>query len=398
MSMREWIEQNQGRFIEELAAYCAIPSVSTMGLGMREAAGWVVARLESLGATVELLPTAGAPVVYAEIGPEDAGRTLLIYNHYDVQPPDPLEEWESPPFVLTERDGKLYARGTADNKANFLSRLHAIEGLQAMAGTLPLRIRWLIEGEEEVGSPSLPGFSEQHGERWADSDGCLWEAGYKDEHGRMTMYSGLKGIAYYHLEVRGTNADKHSSWATLLPNAAWRLVWALSSLKDENERILIDGLMEHVAEPTAAERAYLARIPFDDASLRETHGVDGFVTGVKGTEALVRHLYQPTCTICGIQSGYTGPGSKTVLPHLAFAKLDFRLVPDLTPELVHDLLRAAGHRAGGDSLAADGGNGTDAPGYGALRYPGGWLWDRPRGLEHARAEREHPPGRLPGGG
>ncbi|MGH2541233.1 MAG: M20/M25/M40 family metallo-hydrolase, partial [Ardenticatenaceae bacterium] len=197
----------------------------------------------------------------------------------------------------------------------------------------------LIEGEEEIGSPSLGPFCQEQGWRWADSHGCLWEAGYKNEHGQMVLYSGLKGIAYFELRAHGANADKHSSLATLLPNPAWRLVWALSTLKAPDETILIDDLMEHVATPSGAEMHYLQQIPFDDASMRATHGIARFVTGVSGRQALVRHLYQPTCTICGIGSGYTGPGAKTVLPNYASAKLDFRLVPNLTPELVRDLLR-----------------------------------------------------------
>jgi acetylornithine deacetylase/succinyl-diaminopimelate desuccinylase-like protein len=339
MAISAFVKQHQRRLLDELAAYCAIPSVAATGNSLQEGADWVARRLRSLGAAVEVIPTGGAPVVYAELGPPTAARTLLIYNHYDVQPPDPIAAWDSPPFTLTERNGNLYARGVADNKANFLSRVHALEALLSTEGALPLRVRWIIEGEEEVGSRHLESFCTTEGQRWADSDGCLWEAGYKDEQGRMTLYSGLKGIAYVELRVRGANEDKHSALATLLPNPAWRLVWALNTLKDANETILIDGLMAHVAGPDAAERRFLDQIPFDDAALRATHGVSAFVTGVEGRQALERHLYQPTCTICGIESGYTGPGSKTVLPHTASAKLDFRLVPDLTPDVVHQLLR-----------------------------------------------------------
>ncbi|MBA3533270.1 MAG: M20/M25/M40 family metallo-hydrolase [Ardenticatenales bacterium] len=344
--MHAYIETQQDRFIDELAALCAIPSVAAEGQGIDEAAQWVAARLAALGATVEVIPTGGSPVVYAEHGPADAARTLLIYNHYDVQPATPLELWESPPFTLTRRDGNLHARGVADNKANLLSRLHAVELLQATQGQLPLRLRWIIEGEEEIGSPGLTTFAEQYGSRWADSDGCLWEAGYKDAQGRMTLYSGMKGIAYFELRVRGICLDSHSSNATLLPNAAWRLVWALSTIKDASEQICIDGFMDHVVAPGEAELRYLAEISYDDEAIREANGIEAFVAGVSGQAALRRHLYQPTCTICGLESGYMGEGVKTVLPSSALAKLDFRLVPDLTPELVHELLRAHLDRRG----------------------------------------------------
>jgi acetylornithine deacetylase/succinyl-diaminopimelate desuccinylase-like protein len=303
-----------------------------------------------VGASVERLEGTAAPVVFAELGPRDAQRTLLIYNHYDVQPPEPFDEWESPPFTLTFKDGTMVARGVGDNKANLLARIHAVEAWQATRGTLPLRILWFIEGEEESGSPNLGAFAREHGHRWAGADGCLWEAGYKNERGQMVMYAGVKGIAYFELRAYGANADKHSSLATLLPNPAWRLVWALNTLKDENENILVEGLMEHVAEPTGAQLRYLEQLPLDDEDMRRTHGVERFVTGVEGFDALRRHLYQPTCTICGINSGYSGPGTKTVLPHYASAKLDFRLVPKLTPELVRDLLRQHLDRYGFDDI------------------------------------------------
>lgn len=339
--MRAYLDQHRRRFLDELTTYCAIPSVSAEGRGLEAAMTWVRQRLEQVGAAVEVLDVpGGTPVVYAELGPIDAGRSLLIYNHYDVQPPDPLELWHSRPFEPQVRDGKLYARGVADNKANFLSRVLAVEAWQAAHGALPVRIRWLVEGEEEVGSRSLPDFCHAHGRRWADSDGCLWETGYKDEHGRAVLYSGLKGIASFELRVHGANADKHSSMATLLPNPAWRLVWALATLKAPDETILIDGFMDQVAPPSEAERRFVERIPYDDAKIRQTHGVAEFITGVTGHDALLRHLFQPTCTICGIHSGYAGPGMKTVLPNEAVAKLDFRLVADLTPELARNLLRA----------------------------------------------------------
>ena len=339
--IQAWIDAHRPRLFAELCDYLAIPSVSALGQGIEAASDWVERRLTALGAQVRRFePPGGNPILYAELGPAEADRALLIYNHYDVQPVDPLALWTQPPFEPTQREGRLYARGTADNKANFLSRVQAVEAWQALRGPLPLRIRWIVEGEEETGSRSLPGFCAAEGWRWADSAGCLWEAGYKDEHERMTLYSGLKGLAAFELVARTAEADKHSSMATLLPNAGWRLTWALASLKDPDERILIEGLMDHVRAPGPAELRALAAIPFDDAAFRASHGQSTLLTGVRGAEALKRHLYQPTCTICGVTCGYQDPGMKTVLPHMALAKLDFRLVPDLEPELVGRLLRA----------------------------------------------------------
>jgi acetylornithine deacetylase/succinyl-diaminopimelate desuccinylase-like protein len=166
----------------------------------------------------------------------------------------------------------------------------------------------------------------------------LWESGRRDEHDRIVLYSGLKGIAAFEIRLRGANSDKHSAMATLIPNPAWRMVWLLQTLKSPEETILIDGFMDLVAEPTADDLEHVSRIPFDDDAMRSSHGIDSFVLDVTGQDALLRHLYQPTCTICGLTSGYSGPGMKTVLPAEATAKIDFRLVPDLTPEAVGRML------------------------------------------------------------
>ncbi|MEK7863327.1 MAG: M20/M25/M40 family metallo-hydrolase, partial [Chloroflexota bacterium] len=171
------------------------------------------------------------------------------------------------------------------------------------------------------------------------ADGCIWEAGYKDATGRPTISLGLKGIAYFELRVRGPKSDVHSSQATIIPDPAWRLVWALATLKDADDRITIDGFAEHVREPDEADIALLERLPYDEAETKRIHGIGAFVRGLSGTALKRKHFFEPTCTICGLASGYSGPGSKTVLPAVASVKLDFRLVPDLEPALVGRLLR-----------------------------------------------------------
>src|SRR5207237_8594494 len=190
-------------------------------------------------------------------------RTLLVYNHYDVQPPDPLDEWETPPFEPTERDGHLFGRGVSDNKGNLMARLQAIEAYRATIGELRLRVRVLYGGEEESGSPHLAAFVDANADRLR-ADGCIWEAGYKDAAGRPTISLGIKGIAYFELRVRGPKQDVHSSQATIIPNPAWRLVWALATLKDANDRITIDGLWDHVRPATEGDVALLERLPFDE--------------------------------------------------------------------------------------------------------------------------------------
>ena len=351
-----YVRAREREYIDELKVLIRQPTVSAQGIGIPETARIVLDRTKNRGgiAAEALSVDGGPPTIVGESGHGD--RTLLIYNHYDVQPPDPLDEWETPPFEPTERDGYLYGRGVSDNKGNLLARLQAIEAYSATMGELPLRIRVLYEGEEESGSAHLAAFVSRHGERLR-ADGCVWEAGYKDAAGRPTISCGLKGIAYIELRARGAKKDAHSSLGTIVPNPAWRLVWALATLKNEAEEITIDGFMDVVRPPTAADRALLEGLPFDEQGMLRIHGISRFVLGLHGYELKKKHFLEPTCTICGMVSGYTGAGSKTVLPAVATAKIDFRLVPDLTPEKVTALLRAHLDRRGFEDIEVVPGHG-----------------------------------------
>jgi acetylornithine deacetylase/succinyl-diaminopimelate desuccinylase-like protein len=334
---KAYVDANRERFLKELTALVAQPSIVAQGIGLEETAEMVWIRLEHLGASLQRFDLPGSPpILVAEIG--QGKRTMLVYNHYDVQPPEPLDEWESPPFEPVIRDGRIYGRGVADDKGDLQCRLHAIDAYQRAVGPLPLRLRFLIEGEEEVGSPHLGPFAGKHREL-LQADGCLWETGQKDAARRPVLELGVKGICYIELSTTTAATDLHSMWGGVVPNAAWRLVWALGTLKDKDGRILVEGLMDNVRRPSRAETSLLERLPFDAAAIRESFGFGEYVRGLSGTELLAELFYHPTCTICGIESGYTGPGAKTVLPNKATAKIDFRLVPDLTPGLVLGLLR-----------------------------------------------------------
>jgi acetylornithine deacetylase/succinyl-diaminopimelate desuccinylase-like protein len=339
-----YVEASRSRFLDELKALCAQPSIAAQGIGLEEAAALIEHRMERLGARMQrFVIEDGPPILCAEVGQGE--RTLLIYNHYDVQPPDPLDEWETPPFEPSVRNGRLYARGVADDKGDLLCRLQAVEAYQAAVGPLPLRLRFIVEGEEEVGSPHLGVFARQHADL-LQADGCLWETGEKDSARRFVLTLGVKGICYVELVVRTATSDLHSMWGGVIPNAAWRLSWALNTLKDIDDHILVDGLMERVKAPSEAERAHLATLPFDEEQIKKDFGFSDFVQGLSGVDLLIKHFYEPTCTICGLKAGYLEKGVKTVLPHTATAKVDFRLVPDLTPELVVELLRAHLDRRG----------------------------------------------------
>jgi acetylornithine deacetylase/succinyl-diaminopimelate desuccinylase-like protein len=264
----------------------------------------------------------------------------MIYNHYDVQPPDPWDEWTSPPFEPQLRDGKLYARGVADNKADLVARLTAIRAYQETVGPLPLRLLYVIEGQEEMGSPRLFDFARKQQHLLVGVDGCLWEFGYKSTQERPVVNLGVKGILSVELRVATASSDAHSGNGGLFPNAAWRLVEALHTLRDPAGQVTIDGLPGHVRPPSPRDLALLAEIPHDDEAVQAAYGLrQGFLGGLAGAAAVRRLLLEPALTINGLLSGYTGPGSKTVIPARAMAKLDLRLVPDLTPDLARQLLR-----------------------------------------------------------
>jgi acetylornithine deacetylase/succinyl-diaminopimelate desuccinylase-like protein len=335
------IERNSDDYLAELQRLVRQPSIAAQGIGIEECARLVAAMLEEAGARAQVLRLEGAaPLVCGEI-PGRSQKTLLIYEHYDVQPPEPLDEWLSDPFDPQIRDGKLYGRGTADTKGNLAARLSAIRALRDVRGGIPVTVKFLVEGEEEVGSVNLHRYAHHYPEVFR-ADGCLWESGSKDHKEIPNLYLGVKGICYVELEARAANRDLHSSLATIVPNPAWRLVWALATLKDKQENVLIDGFYDDVAGPTPDELEELRRIAAqrDDQALLRDLELDHYLQGLSGLELLKRHLYQPTCTICGLVSGYTGEGSKTVLPKVARAKIDFRLVPNQRADDVLAKLRS----------------------------------------------------------
>lgn len=333
-----YLTQHRERLLEDYKDFLRQPSVAATGQGIVEMAALVARRLATLGAQVQIVPTEGnaPPVVWAELGEGD--KTLLIYNHYDVQPAEPLDLWISPPYEPTIRDGLLFARGASDDKGELVTRIHAIEAWLATQGNLPFKIKWLIEGEEEIGSPHLHQWIEKHKD-WLKADGCLWEFGGFDEKGRFELTMGVKGICYVQLRVKSVDHDLHSSLAPLAPNAAWRLIWALNSIKDENENIIIEGYSDYVREPTDAQMALLQQLPYEEDIVKGNWKIDHFLKDRTGIDALKQLHFTPTATICGLTSGWQGIGAKTVLPAEATAKVDFRLVPDLTPDLAAELLR-----------------------------------------------------------
>jgi acetylornithine deacetylase/succinyl-diaminopimelate desuccinylase-like protein len=329
--LEAYLESHAGEALALVEQLCRQPSIAAQNLGLNETADLVQALLDGAGfATQQLRVEGGPPAVYGE----QRGRspfTLLLYNHYDVQPADPLELWESPPFEPTVRDGKLFARGASDNKGELAARLAAVRALLAVDGELPITIRWIVEGEEEVGSPHFAPLAECYADLLR-ADGCLWEGGGFDVADRPDITLGTKGMLYVQLEVQGAGKDAHSGAAPILPSAAWRLVQALASLRTPDGKIRIAGFYDAVRSPTPAELEAMDQQTDMEEEWRKAYQVSEFADRLTGLALRERLAFSPTCNIAGLLSGYTEKGVKTVLPARAMAKIDFRLVPDQDPD------------------------------------------------------------------
>ncbi|MFS0916391.1 M20/M25/M40 family metallo-hydrolase [Brevibacillus sp. 179-C 1.1 NHS] len=330
------VQENLPQAIEKLKQYLRFPTVSAQHKAIPETVEYVVKMIHEVGGETKVLDNLGGnPVVYAffAAGSEgDASKTILFYDHYDVQPPEPFHEWNTEPFDPTIIDGKLYARGAADNKGDLVTRLTAIHILQQQAGGLPCNIKFLIEGEEEIGSPNLEPYLREYRELF-QADACIWEFGGKDENERINMVAGIKGMAYLELTCVGAEIDMHSSVGAYVDNAAWRLVQALATMKNQQNEILVEGFFDGIEEPTNNEKKVVSELPFSEEALTELYGLKRpLITAAKGVDPREAMVFHPTMTICGLDSGYTGEGAKTVLPKSAKAKLDCRLVPGQDPQ------------------------------------------------------------------
>jgi len=328
-----YVEEHAADFVEELEAFCNQRSISPTGEGIEEAASLVASMLEGLGAHVEVSrPESGHPIVLGEL----RGRspfTVLLYNHYDTLPGGDLALWDSDPFVATVRNGMLFARGVSDDKSDLLARIHCIRALQHTQSGLPVTIRFLFEGEEEIGSPSLPRFIENNRPR-ISADIALWEGGTVDEVGRPSLSLGTKGRLTVRLTARNQKRPLHTLYGSLIENPAWRLVWALASTKGPDERILIDGFHDSVEplEPEAEEAIRL--IPFDESTVRETFGISRFLLGATGEALKYRYIVSPHLTIGALSGGMPG-----VVPEKAEAIVAFGLVPKQDPKDIYRKLR-----------------------------------------------------------
>jgi acetylornithine deacetylase/succinyl-diaminopimelate desuccinylase-like protein len=339
----KYIDGELGRFRSELYDFLRIPSISAKSehdADTRGAAQWLADRMSDAGLESEVLDTEGHPIVLGEWkNAGDDAPTVLIYGHYDVQPPEPLDLWDSPPFEATERDGRIYARGSADDKGQLYMHVKALEAHLASTGKLPVNVVVIAEGEEEVGSPNLVPFVKANAERLGCDVVVISDTGMFAE-GLPTLLFSLRGLGYYEIVVKGARSDLHSGeYGGSVTNPGNALAAIIASMHDEDGRVALPGFYDDVAEWDEETREQIRSLPFDEEEYREELAVPA-LAGEKGYGTLERLWIRPTCDVNGMLCGYTGEGAKTVLPNKAMAKVSFRLVPNQRASKVKEMLEA----------------------------------------------------------
>lgn len=344
----EYVDRHLDRFVRELVPLCRIPSVSAAGTGLDECARMLVGEMQRVGLEAEVLPLAGSgspPLVHARADAPGARRTVVFYNHLDVQPAEPLEAWVSPPFEPAVRDGRLYGRGTSDNKGPLFAHLKALEALRESGHSLNVNVRFLVDPHEEIGSPLLAGFVERHPGLFA-GDLCFVADAAAAPGNRPVLYFGNRGSCYVEVSFETANRDVHSGgFGGAMPNAAWRLVEFLRTLRLPDGTVAIPGFYDRAVPPSEADRAAVRALPHDPVRWREALGVRA-EDGPAGLSYYEKVLLRPTLTVCSLVAGNTERKVKTVIPSRASAKIDMRLVPDQDPADILSRLVAHAERAG----------------------------------------------------
>lgn len=334
-----YVDSRREEFLGRLVDYLRHPSISAHGMGIEDVAEYIAAVMKHMNLQTQIIPTAGWPMVFGRDTGKPGAPTILLYGHYDVQPPEPLEEWITPPFEPTARNGRLYARGVGDNKGQHFAQLLAIESLLACRGNLPCNIKFLLEGEEEIGSPQMPVFVREHLKE-LKADLVIISDGPVHTSGRSQILFGVRGVLSFELQARGANRDLHSgNWGGIAPNPLWTLAHLLASMKNEQGEITIEGFYDNVQPQTPLEREALALLPVNTEDIKQSLDLQ-HLDQPQGRGIPERLSAWPTLTINGLHGGYGGMGSKTVLPHEAFAKCDIRLVEAQTGDEIFAKLQA----------------------------------------------------------
>ena len=333
--INEIVDAEMEGLIADLKTLIRQPSISAKKQGLVECANLVAKIMRKAGINSEVLyldDKSIPPIVYGELkSKSNPNKTILFYNHYDVQPEEPLELWENDPFSGKVEGNYVFGRGSADDKGELITRIKAVEYCLKKTGDVPCNVKFMVEGEEEVGSVHIEQYFNRYSNRLS-CDGVIWEFGYVDAKDRPIISLGMKGLLYVELIAKGPVRDAHSSLAVLIENPAWRLIYALNAMRNETGKILIKDWYKEVRPFTEQELSVIASEPFDAEEFKKEYGVSKFVADTKGTDIKNVLVGMPTCNIAGFNSGYLGEGAKTVLPSQAVVKIDFRLVPGMVPE------------------------------------------------------------------
>lgn len=332
------IEERKDEYLEQLFIFLRQKSISTQNIGIKECANLLKGFMDDIGIDTKLLETKGHPVVYGEMIKDPNAFTLLIYGHYDVQPADPIDEWNSPPFEPTIRDGKIYCRGVGDNKGQLMAQLLAIKTYLDVFSEAPINLKFVFEGEEECGSINLAEFVTEHKEL-LKADLVYTSDGPMHDSGSPYVLLGVRGMLYVELTAKGAEWDNHSgNKGNIVPNPAWELVDLLRTMRDEEGRVLIEGFYENIIPPTETEIEIIKNLPFDNKNVGEMIGYKDL--NMDGETYYRKLTMEPTFNIAGFSSGYSGEGSKTIIPAKATLKMDMRLVVDQAPDDIFEKFTA----------------------------------------------------------
>jgi len=348
-----FVDKHRNELLNDLQTLIKQPSISAKNEGIEECSILVSKMLKKAGVSSEILRLNknAAPLVFGEVkSKSNPSKTLLFYNHYDVQPVEPIEEWEYPPFSGKIIGNKIFGRGASDDKGELITRIKAVESYLQEYNDVPCNIKFCIEGEEENGSENIEKYLKKFKKKFS-CDGVIWEFGYIDTKNRPIVGLGMKGLLYVELSVKESIRDAHSSFATIIKNPAWRLIDALKTLRDSDGKILIDGWNDDIIPLSQNDLKIIRKEPFDANDFKKEYGIKKFVGDKNAFEAKKALVAGPTCNIAGIESGYTGDGAKTVLPSTAKVKIDFRLVPNMDPKKQIKLLKLHLKRAGFDDVS-----------------------------------------------
>ena len=334
MNALKYVDGNMDNLILDLQLLIRQPSVSAKNEGIEKCAKLVQKLLKKSGIASEILrlKKGVAPIVYGEIkSKQNPKKTLLFYNHYDVQPAEPFDLWDDPPFSGIQKGNKIFGRGATDDKGELITRIKAVEACLKTTGDVPCNIKFVIEGEEETGSAHIEKYLKKYKKKFSN-DGVIWEFGYVDAKNRPIIGLGMKGLLFVELSVKESIQDAHSSLAVLIKNPAWRLIDAVNTLRDSSGKILIKDWYKEVTSLSKQDLELIQKEPFDENVFKKEFGIKSFVGNKKGMDAKKALVAGATCNIAGFVSGYIGDGAKTVLPSDALIKIDFRLIPKMDPK------------------------------------------------------------------